>query len=128
LKRVRRKNNKKTLFEKKTLYFFLPLFSGIPFETFKPSETFKPFEMPFPSKYVESLQRNDKLKKWVMVAMKGGLSGHGIPGGYFSDAFARAAVKKAIKTEREGRKADKEGRKAARIAKIKKIVSAPHRP
>jgi hypothetical protein len=65
------------------------------------------------------LQRNDKLKKWVMVAMKGGSSDHGIPGGYFSDAFARAAVKKAIKADKEGRKADKEGRKAA-LPRLKK--------
>lgn len=56
--------------------------------------------MPFLSKYVESLQRNEKLKKWVMTAMKGGFA-HGIPGGYFSDDFAKAAVKKAIKADKD---------------------------
>lgn len=83
--------------------------------------------MPFLSKYVESLQRNEKLKKWVMTAMKGGFA-HGIPGGYFSDAHAKAAVEKAIK---DARKADKDAiKKATRkplIGKIKKNASVARR-
>ena len=86
--------------------------------------------MPFLSKYVESLQRNEKLKKWVMTAMKGGFA-HGIPGGYFSDAHAKAAVKKAIKADKDARKADKDAiKKATRkplIGKIKKNASVARR-
>ena len=87
--------------------------------------------MPFLSKYVESLQRNEKLKKWVMIAWIAGSRDHGIPGGYFSDAHAKAAVKKAIKADKDARKADKDAiKKATRkplIGKIKKNASVARR-
>ena len=82
--------------------------------------------MPFPSKYVESLQRNDKLKKYVMVAIKGGLSGHGIPGGYFSDASAKAAVEEEKAKEKAGKPIKKAGKPIKKAGKPIKKAGKPH--